>query len=96
MQVRAGQEVSNAEITRFARLFNDELTLEHMESVQVRRARGRFCLGRGLVRGEGRAAAYAERAGEAEVPRAARVLQHCCAPRVLACVRGLGSGPHLR
>lgn len=36
LQVRAGQEVDNAEIIKFARLFNDELTLDNLERVQVR------------------------------------------------------------
>eukprot|EP00983_Pelagomonas_calceolata_P067266 1149420-Pelagomonas_calceolata.AAC.1 len=30
-QVRSGQEVENAEIVRFARLFNDELTLDNLQ-----------------------------------------------------------------
>jgi len=34
-QVRSGQEVENAEIVRFARLFNDELTLDNLERLQV-------------------------------------------------------------
>ena len=35
VQVRSGQEVENAEIVRFARLFNDELTLDNLERLQV-------------------------------------------------------------
>jgi len=34
-KVRSGQEVDNAEIVRFARLFNNELTLDHLERVQL-------------------------------------------------------------
>lgn len=33
--VRAGKEVDNAQIIKFARLFNDELTLDHLERVQL-------------------------------------------------------------
>ncbi|KAJ9505326.1 hypothetical protein QJQ45_005737 [Haematococcus lacustris] len=35
LQVRSGQEVDNAEIIRFARLFNDELTLDNLERLQL-------------------------------------------------------------
>ncbi|KAJ9528467.1 hypothetical protein QJQ45_020357 [Haematococcus lacustris] len=35
LQVRSGQEVENAEIIRFARLFNDELTLDNLERLQL-------------------------------------------------------------
>jgi hypothetical protein len=35
LQVRTGREVDNAEIIRFARLFNDELTLDNLERLQV-------------------------------------------------------------
>ncbi|KAF5830338.1 LETM1-like protein-domain-containing protein [Dunaliella salina] len=34
-KVRSGQEVENAEIVRFARLFNDELTLDNLQRVQL-------------------------------------------------------------
>ncbi|KAL6755050.1 LETM1-like protein-domain-containing protein [Haematococcus lacustris] len=34
-KVRSGQEVENAEIIRFARLFNDELTLDNLERLQL-------------------------------------------------------------
>lgn len=35
MQVRAGESVDNYEITRFAQLFNDELTLDNLERIQL-------------------------------------------------------------
>lgn len=34
-QVRAGSEVSNAELVKFASLFNDELTLDNLDRVQL-------------------------------------------------------------
>jgi hypothetical protein len=34
-QVRAGAEVSNDELVRFASLFNDELTLDNLDRVQL-------------------------------------------------------------
>jgi LETM1 and EF-hand domain-containing protein 1 len=34
-QVRAGAEVSNAELVKFASLFNDELTLDNLDRVQL-------------------------------------------------------------
>jgi hypothetical protein len=40
VQVRSGQEVENAEIVRFARLFNDELTLDNLERLQVGTGQG--------------------------------------------------------
>jgi LETM1 and EF-hand domain-containing protein 1 len=33
--VRAGAEVSNADLIRFASLFNDELTLDNLDRVQL-------------------------------------------------------------
>jgi hypothetical protein len=45
VQVRAGKEVDNAEIIKFARLFNDELTLDNLERVQVREELARVGLG---------------------------------------------------
>lgn len=35
LQVRAGESVNNYEITRFAQLFNDELTLDNLERIQL-------------------------------------------------------------
>lgn len=35
VQVRAGDPVSNFEITRFAQLFNDELTLDNLERIHL-------------------------------------------------------------
>ena len=35
VQVRAGEPVNNYEITRFAQLFNDELTLDNLERIQL-------------------------------------------------------------
>ncbi len=35
LQVRAGAEVSNAELVKFASLFNDELTLDNLDRVQL-------------------------------------------------------------
>lgn len=35
MQVRAGEEVDNAELVKFAQLFNDELTLDNLERVHL-------------------------------------------------------------
>lgn len=35
LQVRAGEPVNNYEITRFAQLFNDELTLDNLERIQL-------------------------------------------------------------
>jgi hypothetical protein len=35
LQVRAGAEVSNDELVRFASLFNDELTLDNLDRVQL-------------------------------------------------------------
>lgn len=34
-QVRAGEEVDNAELVKFAQLFNDELTLDNLERVHL-------------------------------------------------------------
>jgi LETM1-like protein len=34
-QVRAGEPVSNAELLRFAQLFNDELTLDNLERLHL-------------------------------------------------------------
>jgi LETM1 and EF-hand domain-containing protein 1 len=33
--VRAGEEVDNAELIKFAKLFNDELTLDNLERVHL-------------------------------------------------------------
>lgn len=33
--MRAGSEVSNAELVKFASLFNDELTLDNLDRVQL-------------------------------------------------------------
>jgi len=49
LQVRSGQEVENAEIVRFARLFNDELTLDNLERVQVGRGIGPLGLRHSLI-----------------------------------------------
>lgn len=35
VQVRAGEAVTNTDIARFASLFNDELTLDNLERVQL-------------------------------------------------------------
>lgn len=35
VQVRAGEPVSNEDIRKFASLFNDELTLDNLERVQL-------------------------------------------------------------
>ena len=35
VQVRSGEPVENSEILRFAQLFNDELTLDNLERVQL-------------------------------------------------------------
>ena len=35
LQVRAGESVNNYEITRFAQLFNDELTLDNLERIHL-------------------------------------------------------------
>jgi LETM1 and EF-hand domain-containing protein 1 len=35
LQVRAGAEVSNNELVKFASLFNDELTLDNLDRVQL-------------------------------------------------------------
>ena len=35
LQVRAGESVNNFEITRFAQLFNDELTLDNLERIHL-------------------------------------------------------------
>jgi hypothetical protein len=35
LQVRNGEPVDNADIVKFAKLFNDELTMENLERVQV-------------------------------------------------------------
>lgn len=35
LQVRAGAEVSNDELVKFASLFNDELTLDNLDRVQL-------------------------------------------------------------
>ena len=34
-QVRAGEAVDNAELTKFAQLFNDELTLDNLERIHL-------------------------------------------------------------
>lgn len=35
LQVRAGEPVSNGDIVRFAKLFNDELTLDNLDRLQL-------------------------------------------------------------
>lgn len=35
LQVRSGEPVENADLLRFAQLFNDELTLDNLERVQL-------------------------------------------------------------
>lgn len=35
MQIRSGEHVNNFEITKFAQLFNDELTLDNLERVHL-------------------------------------------------------------
>ena len=35
LQVRSGESVNNFEITRFAQLFNDELTLDNLERIHL-------------------------------------------------------------